>query len=430
MPEQRARLVGHGYLVDHVFRLLRLRDGARGRVATVKVAIVAVVGGEPDIAVGPRPFVGVHRGVKVSCQGLDLASGNVQGVELVVVHVGHAALGHVLPHSAETLRRAHYGYLLAVGRELRACHEAVVLNKALGLQRLQVHAPDGEERRGACGEPAARGDEQHALAVGTDVEQRHVAEAERQGLHHARLYVEERERRAVAPSRLAVIGLHHLEHVLVFHGALVVVREDDGLAIGRHLPTVATWQVGHHGLAAVGHGCPHELAVAVVGHALAEQVVGAGIEPHAFVAHAQHPARGHLPQRPRPHYPAAVVGVVAAGDGIAAVGREAKPTVSLAHEHVFQRVDTLRAWLKDVERGVVVGGDGDLGLRDFATQKGADLNTVGAWLEGQVAIALGSVHEELAAFQARHRELGLGVHCGLHVERERRQGLIRPQLLP
>ena len=157
LPQQLGRVVSQGYLVDHVLRLLHLRDGAAGRVAFVKMAIVAVVGGEPDVAVGFRPFVGVHAGVKQPRQGVDLARGNVQGVELIVVHAWRAVFGHVLAHSAKTLGRTHDDDLAAVGRELRARHEPIVLHETFSLQRGEVHAPDGDERCGACGKPASGG---------------------------------------------------------------------------------------------------------------------------------------------------------------------------------------------------------------------------------------------------------------------------------
>ncbi len=206
------------------------------------------------------------------------------------------------------------------------------------------------------------------------------------------------------------------------------MREDDCLSVGCHLPTVVFWQVGHHHrLAAVGYRCPHELAVAVVGHALHEQVVAAWVELHVLGAHAQHLASAHFPQSPRPRHLAAIVGVVSAGYGIATVGREFKSPIALAHEHVIDAIEPLRAGLEYGQRGIVVGGDCDFRLYS-ATQKGAHLHMVVAWLKGQVAVALIAVHVNFAGFQACHGYLGLDVHGRLHVEREGCQRQCRPRL--
>ena len=232
-PDNVAALAGQGEVGDDVLA----RDGAVklacSRVVAEEADVVVVLGDKVNLAVGPAPLGAVDGRVEVACDGVDLARGDVEDVELAVAHRRGAALGQIESGAVKGLGAALHQHLCGVGREEGVLHKAVAADECVATGRLCVDEQDVENLRGTFGETATLAHHQHLAAVGRDVRRPRCHGAEGEGTGEAVAQVAHHHRAAVAPSRLTVLRLEDLVYLALF-GAFGDDIDGDEVLGGRH----------------------------------------------------------------------------------------------------------------------------------------------------------------------------------------------------
>ena len=162
---------------DAIFRSFYLIDFQNFSVSREKVDFVAVVGGEIEFSVSPTPLEIVDARIERARERRGLARGDIDEIELVVVHTRRSVFGQVLADAAKRFGRTFHRERFAVGRELRRSDKTVVFDNRVGGHRLQIEPQNRVKRCRTLGEPTFRGDQQHVATVVGNVQERCVVMA-------------------------------------------------------------------------------------------------------------------------------------------------------------------------------------------------------------------------------------------------------------
>ena len=170
---------------------------------------------------------------------------DIDDVGLIIVHRRDDFGRQGATDTTESLGRTLDEHLTTIGRECAAKKETILIDERVECHGLKVEPIERNELMGTQGtlhlgrfaqwtEDVFVFGKQRITAVLADVVEVTVAETESDWTHHATGDIVNTQCIAVAPTRLAILGIEHLIHVLVdLLGALLVDKEDEGLLVGR-----------------------------------------------------------------------------------------------------------------------------------------------------------------------------------------------------
>ena len=202
-----VRVCRHIHPRHIVAGMLQLHNLTIIRIHLIEPYEVAVLSGEIHEPVAPRPVDGLHRGVEVARQRLNLFRGDIIEIELIVIHIRRYISRQRATDTVEGLRRAFEKDLPAIGRERGVGEESRRGEERVGLEGLCIHHHHVHHLRGTLCQPRVRLRHKQLPSVLRDIHQHRLLVAEGDTTRQSRSHIVACEIVAVAPARLTVVHL-------------------------------------------------------------------------------------------------------------------------------------------------------------------------------------------------------------------------------